>query len=465
MKFEAIQANTTACSGITRALGLALSALLALALAGCASWLDRSTPEQEKARRFESQLQLRVMRFADGYVDAVSRAAAKVEADATDSALRYRLVEFQIKQSTAAIQIAAGPNPNINAVDMVVLAALTHATVKQNLVPLIGATKAQPVIETFSRMETGAWSLVDFLTPAQLADLHRRLDAWAPDAASLDSVAFNRLADFAKASGLPADDQNAAGSILVLIGADPLAGMNPALQEVERSRILAERAIYYAERTPMLMDMQMRALSTAIANMPESRSLLSTSNRVGESAALLAETAAKMPDTFSKEREATIRQLLTALEQQQGAMKELLVEVRGSLDAGRGASDSIQGVLDRTDALMRRLKVGEPPPPGAVPGRPFDITEYTQTAIALGEATKQMQALVTMLDHDVPAATRLGDAMRGHAERLLDHLFKRVMQAFGMLFVGVLLIVLASRLFGAYLAQRTARIASGGKPT
>jgi hypothetical protein len=41
--------------------------------------------------------------------------------------LRYRLVDFQIKQATAAMQIAAGPNPNINAVDIVVLASLTRA--------------------------------------------------------------------------------------------------------------------------------------------------------------------------------------------------------------------------------------------------------------------------------------------------------------------------------------------------
>jgi hypothetical protein len=80
-------------------------------------------------------------------------------------------------------------------------------------------------------------------------------------------------------------------------------------------------------------------------------------------------------------------------------------------------------VLDGTDALLRRLKVGEPPPPGSVPGRPFDITEYTQAAATIGDATKQLQMLVTMLEHDAPAATRLGDVMQGHAERVVDHLY------------------------------------------
>ena len=451
-----LEAFGGAGSFLLRCIQAALILALALQLAACASLLDLATPKREKARRFESQLQLKVMRFADRYVDTVSRASARAQSEAIDSRLRYRLVDFQIKQATAAVQIAAGPNPSINAVDMVVLAALTRASTAHNLPATMGS-KAQPIIEAFARLEKGAWPLVDFLTPAQEADLRRRLAAWTPDAASLDSVTFNRLEDFAEASGLPANQQSSPNSILALIGVDPLSGLRPAVREIERSRILGERAIYFAERTPMLLDMQTRALSAAVADMPETRSVLATASLVGESAALLADTVVMLPETFSKEREATIQQLVTAMEQQQGVMRELVVEVRQSLEAVPKASDSVRGVLDGIDALMRRPKEGEPPPPGSVPGRPFDITEYTQAAATIGDAAKQLQTLVTMLEHDAPAAAQIGDAMRGHAERVVDRLYKRVIEAFVVLFVAVLLIVLASRLLGAHLAQRAAR--------
>jgi hypothetical protein len=396
------------------------------------------------------------MRFADRYVDTVSRASTRAQSETTDSRLRSRLMDFQNKQATAAVQIAAGPNPNINAVDMVVLASLTRKSVTRNLPEVMGSN-AQSIIEAFDRLGKGAWSLVDFLTPAQHADLRQRLAAWTPDAASLDTVPFKRLADFAKASRLPISEQSAPNSILSLIGVDPLAVLPPPVREIERGHILGERAIYYPGRTPMLLDLQTRAMAAAVADMPETRSALATANRLGESAALLAETAATLPETFSKEREATIQQLLTAMEQQQGTMRQLLVEVRQGLEAGHGASNSLQGVLDRADALMRRLKVGEPPPPGSIPGRPFDITEYTQAVATIGDAMKQGQTLLTMLEHDASAATLLGDAMRGHAERVIDHLYERVIQALGVLFVAVLLIVLAWRLLGAHLAQRAAR--------
>jgi hypothetical protein len=444
---------------LLRRIRAALILAFALQLVGCALFVSKSTPKQEEAQRFESQLQLRVMRFADGYGDAVSRACAQAQSEATDSRLRYRLVDFQIKEATAAVQIAAGSNPSINAVDMVVLASLTRASVAHNLPKEIGG-KAQPIIETFARLETGAWSLVDFLTPAQQADLRRRLAAWAPNAASLDSVAFNRLADFAKASGLPAGERDPASSILALIGADPLAGLHPAVREIQRSRILGERAIYYAERTPMLLDLQTRTLTAALADMPESRAVVASVDRVGNSAATLAETAAALPETFSKERDATIQQLVTALEKQQGAMKELLVEFRQSFEAGHEASASIQRMLDTVRSL------NEPPPPGTVPGRPFDVTEYTEAAATIGDASKQLQTLITMLKQDTQATTAVGDVLRGQGERLIDHLYKRVLEAFGVLFVGVLLVVTLSRLFVAYLrrqaerANREARLAA-----
>ena len=106
--------------------------------------------------------------------------------------------------------------------------------------------------------------------------------------------------------------------------------------------------------------------------------------------------------------------------------------------------------------------MGEPPPPGSVPGRPFDVTEYTQAAVTIGDTAKQLQTLVAMVDQDGPAATRLGESMRDHGEHLIDHLYDRVIEAFGVLFVGVLLIVLTSRLLGAHLAQRAARRTSEG---
>jgi hypothetical protein len=431
--------------------GVGLS--LILLCGGCASWFGRADQQQEALKRAESQLQQRVMRYADGYMDSVSLAVRQVEAQVGDVHTRRLLNDFQVKQATAAVQIGSGPSARINALDMVILATLTKSTVEQRLPPVLGSS-ATPVIATFGKLENGAWALVDFLTPAQRDDMRGKLEAWKLTATSLDSVAFNRLADFARASGLLKQGDASDDGVFGVIGFDPFAGLSPAVKEIEQSRLLAERAIYYAQRSPMLLDLQTRSLSSALADMPESRAMLATSTRVGDAAAKMAETAALMPATLSSEREAAIRQMFAALQQQQGTMTAMLMELRQSLEAGRAASDSVHGVVQSTDALLARLKVGEAPPPNAPPpGKPFDIAEYTQAAMAVSDTAKQIEQLVALLSRDTPAAQKLAETMRGHGEALIDHLFKRLMQAFGALFLGVLIVVVVSRWVAAYFQR------------
>jgi hypothetical protein len=74
---------------------------------------------------------------------------------------------------------------------------------------------------------------------------------------------------------------------------------------------------------------------------------------------------------------------------------------------------------------------------------PFGITEYTQAAATIDDARKELQTLAIMLGYAPLAATRFGDAMREHAEHLIDYLTKRVIEALGLLFAGVPLIALA----------------------
>ena len=92
--------------------------------------------------------------------------------------------------------------------------------------------------------------------------------------------------------------------------------------------------------------------------------------------------------------------------QHQGALRQLLVEVRQSLEAGR----RIEFPPRRVGPRRRRLKVGQPPPPG---GRPFDITRSTQAVATLGDTTKQVQTLVGTLEHNASGATRRANDVRG----------------------------------------------------
>jgi hypothetical protein len=118
--------------------------------------------------------------------------------------------------------------------------------------------KAQPIIETFARLEKGSWSLVDFLTPAQQADLRRRLAAWARMPPRWTASHTTDWPTSRRPAGCPADERKPRTGILALIGADPLAGLHPQFAKSNAVRILGERAIYYANARPMLLDLQTR---------------------------------------------------------------------------------------------------------------------------------------------------------------------------------------------------------------
>ena len=76
-------------------------------------------------------------------------------------------------------------------------------------------------------------------------------------------------------------------SLMGLVGLDPMAGLDPAVRQVEQSRLLAERALYYAQRVPIIFDLQLDRSVNRIAAGPESQKLQQQAASLTSSAAAL----------------------------------------------------------------------------------------------------------------------------------------------------------------------------------
>ena len=96
----------------------------------------------------------------------------RVQSEATDSRLRYRLVDFQIKQAQR-LPCKSPPVPIPTSTLWTWWCSPRSPANRSPTTCQVVGSKAQPIIETFARLEKDAWSLVDFLTPAQQADLRR----------------------------------------------------------------------------------------------------------------------------------------------------------------------------------------------------------------------------------------------------------------------------------------------------
>jgi hypothetical protein len=432
----------------SRALVLAIALLAAvLALAGCQSLRSMSPQARRDAATAAALLQLQQqnMRFADNYVMRLVEAVRTAELRAADPMQRYHLSGWMLAQAVTAYSAASGDNAVMGALDLVALATLSRAVIEVSG-PRRFPDQVGPVLAVHRELETEAWALAaDFLTPAQQAELRRVLLDWRAQHMDVETAPFVRFAEFVSVMPSTASQSSTAShtSLMGLVGLDPMAGLDPAVRQVEQSRLLAERAIYYAQRVPIIVDLQLDRSLNRIAVDPDTRALLAQTASMSTSAERFAAVAEALPDEFSKEREALIRQLTELLTTQQATLLPMLVELRGALEAGNLTATSVDGAVRSIDTLVARFKT--PPGAGTSPGRPFDITEYTQAADGITRTAVELRQLIGSIDAQAPQLSGTLAASVAKGQSLVDYFFVRVAWLIALLCVGLLATLLAYR--------------------
>jgi hypothetical protein len=117
----------------------------------------------------------------------------------------------------------------------------------------------------------------------------------------------------------------------------------------------------------------------------------------------------------------------------------------------------LNALVAAVDVFLDRFErpEGEPPPEPSEPGRPFDITEYGDTAGRLGDAAAELRQLVATLDESLPQVEQMVDAAATRGEETVDHAFRRGLQLGLILIAAVAAAVLVVRLLVARLLRRT----------
>jgi len=288
----------------------------------------------------------------------------------------------------------------------------------------------------------------EFLTPSQIAEFHDVLDEWRRQNPRLTSaVALIHFLDFAKQIGRPKPGEEArAGGLFAMLGIDPLAGLDPAVQQIEQTRQLAERTIYYMQRLPYIVNLQIDRVSNDMLSRPETRAVLRNAETISDSLKRYADVATALPGQITAEREALIRQLSGEMLNQQESLRPLLVELRSTLDAGSQTAQSLDAAIRSVDQLMARFPQ-KPPGSGAAaePGKPFDITEYSAAAAEFARTANELRQLVATLDAQAPALKGTVDNAVSRSKSLINFLFLRA---------AALIVLLVAAVLGAALIYR-----------
>jgi hypothetical protein len=446
---------------------LLLVAVLSVSLIGCGI-IERLTGEAarkraraEAAEERNQTLQLKVMRFADQYVERIERRSTEMvrryseemAKDFDTDALRADLARWQFIQASAAYQIAAGSNPTANAFDMVVLTSLTRRIAEHSWAPKYGPP-TEGLLRTLRSLEEQAWHLLDDIaTEERKAEFAQVLQRWYEDNPGLESAAFVRFTDVA-GIGLVKKEAGVSPGLLGIIGLDPFEGVDPAVREVERTRVMAERAMYYSQRVSILIDLQLAELAARAQATPQVHELIETVDQVGQLSAAMATVVDDLPETLAREREAAISQFMAELHGQQIEMLALTREIRAVLDSGNVTARSLDTLINSTDRLVSRFKPDPNAPPSAGPRRPFDINEYTRTATEFAAAARELQALVQDVDALTPRLVEPIDQLSVQIRGLADYALSRILLA--------ILAVLAAAIVYQLVASRIKRSSPQG---
>ncbi len=286
------------------------------------------------------------------------------------------------------------------------------------------------------------------LTPEQVSSLHQSIAQWRKQHPDVRAVAYIHFRDFAEAAGGSGQSSAASASLLSIVGIDPLSNLDPAVQEIAQTRQLAERAIYYMQRAPDLLDMQVERLSYQFAAMPETRSLLTSVDRVSLIGSSSDRLVDDLPGMLDRQREALVGQLTATLNSQSATLSTLAGQLRSALQAGTDTATAVNGALqtfERISSQFTRKSGAGPAPATQPPGPPFDIRHYTAMLEQAATTARELESLAQRSDVLVPALRSAALEAGSQVRSIMDHLF---------VLLVVLVLVIAAAALAAALAYR-----------
>ena len=375
-------------------------------------------------------LQSDLLRFADDFFGRTSTGIDQFARRANTLEANEKAIKWKVSLTTSALGIATGANPMANLVDFIGLATTTRIFVEREASTVQPRGAMDLWLENTRLLETNAWMLAaNILSEAQQREYHEAINRWLKQNENLGSEFFNRPQDLAAEIRRSNAQTSQPGSVFSLVGLDPTAGLDPAVREMTRTRLFAERAMFAVGRMPFLVRWQSEMLAGHLLRQQEVTNALASADRLSRAVQSVSQTAALLPEKVSGERKA----ILDALEEQEGKLKSLSAEVAQTLSVGEKMSTSLNTTIVSFDGLMKRFGVGEPdtsPPDTNSP--PFNILDYARTASQVAAMAQQLDTLIkdasgTMdapaLDKRIAQLGALSAQARTDAKSVLNHAF------------------------------------------
>ncbi|MCA9286240.1 MAG: hypothetical protein KDA22_13530, partial [Phycisphaerales bacterium] len=369
-------------------------------------------------RMSSAELQATLFGYADTYIALIGQSADNLMAMQRDAQWRVNAIRAKLDGAEAVVEIVTGPNPTVALLDLAVMVTIQRQVWIDYWEPIRFKEAAYNYMDSLERLENEIWRIADrALTPEQVAELH----VLAGDIRQqyIHQVFVTNL----RASQITASLDESAGTVRASSGLVNLFGLAPAMEEVTRTRVLAERMFYFSQKLPTLIGWRADLQIATAMSTPEAMQALGNIDEVVTNSSRFADLAESLPATIDEQRAALLREseevvsneigrlalllsnertalfegiaaeresILDALESGQGDARATLAELRTTIEAAERLGGSVNEVMTR----INELAAPDPDAAPKEPGRPFDILEYQRTIESATVTIRELNSTV-----------------------------------------------------------------------
>ncbi|MFS4460598.1 hypothetical protein [Bdellovibrio sp. HCB2-146] len=218
-----------------------------IAVSGCAS---SKASKVDEARVSEVELQDEIQRFTTQFMDRLSQSLAVIH----NSDKKFQAITERqgLRYGTSALDIATGPRPELNLLDMMTFMRLNREALEKYWIPRVYGKTGNDLLDVFVQSEKEIFEIAaPRMTNKQMEAFENVLAEWKKKNPNQVLVEGVRLTAFAKHRGQleSKDSQEVSGLI---------SGMQKAVTKADDVLMLANRAIFLGQRMPALLRLHAR---------------------------------------------------------------------------------------------------------------------------------------------------------------------------------------------------------------
>ncbi len=384
--------------------------------------------------------------YADRYMTYIVNAAQKIEAGNPNAEQRRYINQVQLVQVSSIYDIVTTADPFTQLIDLVLVVSLqARKWIDDDEAEKSFAERGTYLVDASRRAREDVWKLAArVLKPEQLEQLDYLIIDWHKRNPDIKIVSYVRFDDFASSRGK---------SMLsdVRSGGGFLASVDDAKKSVDEVRLLAERAFYLGKRMPLMVNWHVKAAVGDALNDPGMLKMQEAVPQITDSVSRISATVEKLPADVAKERAA----IFDSVVRQQPFIQATLAQVRGTVQDTDKLTGNALKVTQSMDGLLKQVNQtnaeltqtmstvdkiflapgrNTPADPNA---KPFDIEQYTRSAVQLTSALKEANELLVGTSQllQSPALTKPMEAVTEQSARVMDAAFWRAILLIVFFFV------------------------------